>query len=192
MKSPATAFQQSGGNRWGWFFALGVVLMLFGSICIVNNITATFTMVLVFGWLLLVGGAFALIQACQVRTWNGFFLFLLSALWRVFIGFLLIQHPDAGAAGLTLILASFFMVGGLFRATGPAMLKFPRWGWGTLSGILSFVLGIMLLLQWPVSSIWFIGFALGVDMIFDGASLVAFAMAIHAWPKFTPYKTKLA
>lgn len=80
-------------GSWSWFFALGIVLMLFGAICIVNNITATFAIVLVFGWLLLVGGVFNLIQACQVRTWSGFFLFLLSALWRGFIGFLLIEHP---------------------------------------------------------------------------------------------------
>jgi len=179
-------------SSWGWFFALGIVLMLFGAICIVNDITATFAIVLVLGWLLLVSGVLELIHASRVHTWNGFFLFLLSALWRGFIGFLLIQHPDVGAAGLTVILASFFIVGGLFRATGPAMLMFPRWGWMTFCGILSFVLGIMLLLQWPASSIWFIGFALGVDLIFDGAAVLAFAMAIHALPKFTPYKTKPA
>jgi len=44
------------------------------------------------------------------------------------------------------------------------------------------VLGIMLLTQWPVVSVWFIGFAIGVDLIFDGAALTAFAGAIHNLP----------
>jgi len=179
-------------SSWGWFLVFGILLMVFGAICIVGNITATFATVFVFGWLLLVSGVFALIQAFRVHTWSGFFLYFLGALLRGFTGYLLMRYPDVGAASLTLILASFFIVGGLFRATGSAMLKFPRWGWATFSGMLSLVLGIMLLVQWPVSSVWFIGFAIGVDMIFDGASLVAFAMAIHTLTTFTPFKTKHA
>jgi uncharacterized membrane protein HdeD (DUF308 family) len=179
-------------SSWGWFLALGIVLMLFGAICIVGNIAATFATVLVFGWLLLLGGIVALVQAFRVRTWSGFFLYLLSALFRGFTGYLLIRYPAAGAVGLTLILASFFIVGGLFRTIGSAMLKFPRWGWSVFSGIVSVALGVILLAQMPVSSIWFIGFAIGLDMIVDGASLVSLAMAIHRSPKLTPYITKAA
>jgi uncharacterized membrane protein HdeD (DUF308 family) len=173
-------------SSWGWFLVLGILLMIFGAICVVGNITATFATVLVFGWLLLISGVFALVHAFQVRNWSGFLLYFLSALLRGFTGYLLIRYPAAGAVGLTLILASFFVVGGLFRAIGAAVLKFPRWGWATFSGLVSVVLGIMLLVQMPVSSIWFIGFAIGVDMIFDGASLIGFATAIHSLPKLEP------
>jgi uncharacterized membrane protein HdeD (DUF308 family) len=65
------------------------------------------------------------------------------------------------------------------------MLKFPRWGWSVFSGIVSLILGILLLAQMPVSSIWFIGFAIGVDLIFDGASLIGIATAVHSLPKPT-------
>jgi uncharacterized membrane protein HdeD (DUF308 family) len=173
-------------RSWGWFLVLGILLMILGAICVVGNMTATFATVLVLGWLLLISGVFALIHALQVRNWSGFLLFFLSALLRGFTGYLLIRYPAAGAVGLTLILASFFVVGGLFRATGAAVLKFPRWGWATFSGVVSLVLGIMLLVQMPVSSVWFIGFAIGVDMIFDGASLIGFATAIHSLPKLEP------
>jgi uncharacterized membrane protein HdeD (DUF308 family) len=173
-------------SSWGWFLFLGILLMISGMICIVSNITATFATVLVFGWLLLISGVFALVHAFQVRNWSGFLLFFLSALLRGFTGYLLIRYPAAGAVGLTLILASFFVVGGSFRAIGAAVLKFPRWGWATFSGVVSLVLGIMLLVQMPVSSVWFIGFAIGVDMAFDGASLIGLATAIHSLPKLEP------
>jgi len=52
-----------------------------------------------------------------------------------------------------------------------------------VSGIVSLVLGIMLLAQMPVSSVWFIGFAIGIDLIFDGTSMIGFASAIHSLPK---------
>jgi len=174
---------------WGWVLAIGILLMLIGVACIVGDVTATFTTVIVFGWLLMIGGVFALIQAFHTRTWSGFFLYLLSALFRGFTGYILVRYPLTGAASLTLILASFFIVGGIFRAIGAGMVQFPRWGWSVFSGIVSAALGIMLISQMPVSSIWFIGFAIGVDLIVDGSSVVAFATAIHSLPGFAESRT---
>ena len=171
-------------SSWGWFLFFGIVLTIFGAICVIGNIAATFATVFVLGWFLIATGVFALIHSFQVHSWNGFFLFFLSALLRGFTGYVLIAHPYGAAAGITLVVASLFVVGGLFRATGAAMLRFPRWGWATFSGILTFVLGIMLLTSLPISSIWFLGFAIGLDMIFDGASLISLATAIHTLPKF--------
>jgi hypothetical protein len=60
-------------------------------------------------------------------------------------------------------------------------------GLGCLSGIVSVTLRVMLLAQMPASSVWFIGFALGVDMIVDGGSLVGFATALHGLPALPVY-----
>jgi len=173
-------------NSWGWFVALGVALVVIGSVCILGEVTATLATVLTFGWLLLVGGVFALLQAFRTRTWSGFFLCLLSALLRGFTGYLLIRYPLAGELSLTLILASFFIVGGAFRAIGAGALQFPRWGWAVVSGIVSVALGVMLLTQLPVSSLWFIGLAIGVDFIFDGAAFVGLGVALHGIPSGRP------
>jgi uncharacterized membrane protein HdeD (DUF308 family) len=170
-------------SSWGWFLALGILFVLLGAVCVIGNVAATFTTVLLVGWMLLFSGIFALVHAFRTHTWQGFLLSLLSALLRGFTGYLLIRYPLAGAASLTLILASFFIVGGLFRSIGAGMLKFPRWGWSAVSGIVSLVLGIMLLAQMPVSSVWFIGFALGVDLIFDGTSLIGLATALRSLPE---------
>lgn len=169
-------------SSWGWFLVFGIVLMALGVACIIADATATLATVLVFGWLLLFGGIVSFIQAFHARNWHGFLLFFLSALLRGFTGYLLIRYPTSGAVGLTMMLASFFVVGGLFRAIGSAALKFPRWGWSAFSGLVSFVLGVLLLAQLPISGVWFIGFAIGVEMIVDGSSLVAIATAIHSLP----------
>ena len=166
-------------RSWGWFLALGILLAILGMACIAFDVTATFATVLVFGWLLLIGGIFALVQAFSIGTWGGFFLYLLSALFRGFTGYLLIRYPVLGAESLTMVLASFFIVGGLFRAIGFGMAKIPRWGWAVVSGTVSVVLGVMLLAQIPISGLWFIGFAIGIDLIFDGVAVIGFATAIH-------------
>ena len=169
-------------DSWGWFVALGIALIVLGIACILGAVTATLVTVLAFGWLLLAAAVLALIQAFRTRTWGGFFLCLLSALLRGVTGYLLLRYPQAGEMSLTLILASFFIVGGLFRAIGAGTLQFPQWGWAVVSGIVSVALGVMLLTQLPVSSIWFIGLAIGIDFIFDGVSFVALGTAVRSVP----------
>lgn len=180
--NPLAAGLEEIRSSWGWFLFLGIAFILLGFACIAFDVTATYATVMVFGWILLISGVVALIQAFSTGTWSGFFLYLLSALFRGFVGYLLVRYPTIGAETLTLVLASFFIVAGLFRGIGSAMAKFPRWGWAVFSGIVSLVLGIMLIMQMPTSGIWFIGFAIGVDLIFDGVAMIAFASAIHTLP----------
>jgi uncharacterized membrane protein HdeD (DUF308 family) len=179
-------------SSWGWFLAAGIGLLVLGAICIIGSVAATFATILVVGWLLLFGGVVALVHAFRMRTWSGFFLYFVTALLRGFTGYLLIRYPLAGALTFTLVLALFFVVGGLLRTIGAAMMKFLNWGWIVFSGVVSVVLGIMLLVQMPVSSLWFLGFAVGVEMLVDGGSLVGFATAIHSLPKATSFKPKAA
>jgi uncharacterized membrane protein HdeD (DUF308 family) len=165
---------------WGWFVALGIALIMLGAACILGEISATLITVVVLGWFLLISGIVAIVHAFQTRTWSGFLLYLLSALLRLVTGFMLIRFPLGGALGITVLLALLFIVGGSFRAIGAAKLRFPRWGWAAASGIISVALGIMLLVQFPASSLWFIGLAVGVDLVFEGTSLVALGSALHA------------
>jgi uncharacterized membrane protein HdeD (DUF308 family) len=132
----------------------------------------------VFGSLLMLAGVMQIAHAFQVRTWSGFFLYLLDGIIRTTVGVLLMLYPGSGAQALTLVLSFYFIVGGLFKTFGSAMLQFPSWGWSVASGLVSAVLGVMLLMQWPVSGMWFIGFAVGLDLLLYGWALLMFAAAI--------------
>jgi len=59
------------------------------------------------------------------------------------------------------------------------MLQFPRWIWCALSGVVSVALGASLLARLPLSSITFVGVAIGIDLLFEGASLISTAKAVH-------------
>jgi uncharacterized membrane protein HdeD (DUF308 family) len=172
----------AGRDSWGWLVALGIVLVTLGVVCLAAEVIATVVTVVTFGWLLILGAALALIQGFRVRAWSGFFLYLLSALLRGVTGYLLIRYPFTGEVTLTLILASFFVVGGIFRAVGAAVLRFPRRGWAVLSGLVSAALGVFLLIQLPVVSLWFIGLAIGIEFIFDGVSAISLGSALHGMP----------
>ena len=48
--------------------------------------------------------------------------------------------------------------------------------------VITGILGLLLLAQWPVSALWFIGFAVGVDMIFRGWGWIMLALAVQRMP----------
>lgn len=163
-----------------WFLMLGILLVVLGLVCVGEAQSATTFSILVLGWVLSTTGAIWLLNAFWARSWHGFFLYLLNGIVRGVTGYLLIRHPDAGAAGITLLLASLFLVGGVFRMAAASAIQFPRWGWTVFSGLISVILGLSLLIIWPAASGYFVGLAIGVDLSFDGAALVGFASAIRA------------
>jgi len=169
-------------KSWSWFLALGILLVLLGVLCVGKAQTATVFSILVLGWILAISGLLWLLNAFRAFSWHGFFLFTLNGIIRVVTGYLLLRHPDAGAASVTMLLASLFIVAGLFRAVGAGVMRFPGWGWTVFSGIASVVLGVALLASWPSASTYFIGMVIGIDLIIDGVSLIVFATAIHRLP----------
>jgi uncharacterized membrane protein HdeD (DUF308 family) len=99
---------------------------------------------------------------------------------------LLIRYPLTGEVTLTMILASFFLVGGAFRTLGAAALRLPRRGWAVLSGLVSAALGVLLLVQLPAASLWFLGLAIGIEFIFDGVSVISLGGALRDTPISSP------
>ena len=162
----------------GWVIAAGVTLLVLGTLAVIYDTTATLASVVVFGWLLSLAGAMQIVHAFQVTDWKGFFLYLLDGIVRGVAGVLLVIYPGSGAATLTLILSFYFIAGGTFRAIGSTVVRFPSWGWSVASGLISVALGVMLALQWPASGLWFIGFAVGIDLMLYGWALLMFGAAV--------------
>ena len=175
-------------KSWGWFLVLGILLGILGAACITKAQTATTFSILALGWVLAISGVLWLVSSVYAFTWRGFLLHVLNAILRGVTGYLLIRHPDAGAEGVTLLLASLFVVGGLFRTVAASTIRFPRWGWTAFSGLVSVALGIYLLVIWPAASTYFVGIVIGVDLIFDGAALAGFAGALNSLPKMQSSK----
>lgn len=164
---------------WGWFLALGILLIVIGFLAIGSAVVATLASVVFLGWLLIIGGVMQLFYAFRMRAQHHLFLQLLLGVLSLVVGIMLIAKPGAGAVTLTLALAIYFTVSGAFRIGAALGLRYPHWGWSLLSGIVTFVLGVILWWQWPVASLWFLGFAVGLDLILHGWSWIALSLAAH-------------
>jgi uncharacterized membrane protein HdeD (DUF308 family) len=166
-------------NYRGWIIFAGIAMLVTGTAALIYDVSATTISVIAFGWLLMLAGITQIVHAFQVRSWSGFFLYLLDGIIRTAVGMMMVIYPGAGSEALTLLLSLYFIVGGLFKTFGSIVLMFPSWGWSVASGLVSVTLGVILAVQWPSSSMWFIGFAVGVDLILYGWALLMFAAAVQ-------------
>jgi len=159
-------------SRWSFF--LGLIYIFVGALAIGTPLVVTLFTVLFFGVLLTASGMAGLIHAFWQRGWTGFAVQLLAGILAMCMGILLIFDAAAGAVVITLIMATYFLVGGCFKA-GFA-ISHPALGHrGSLifSGIVGIILGILILVHWPSSGLWVIGTFIGIDLIFYGLSMLS-------------------
>jgi len=171
-------------QHWVWFLVLGIALVVLGSIAIGWSCLAEITIAAtwLFGFLLLGGGIGEIIHSFTVGRWSGTLVHLLIGLLYVVVGFMMISDPADSAITLTKIIAIFMIVGGIFRVVAALSHRFPGWEWVLLNGGISTLLGILIYKQWPQSGLWFIGLYVGIEMIFNGWSMIALAIGIRRLP----------
>ena len=158
----------------------GVSLICLGMLAVASPMIAAVAVNALIAWLIVLAGVVHLVVAFHSREAG-------SVIWRLLVGLAylcfggyLIARPVAGVASLTLLLASLFMVEGIFNIVlffrAPSTL---RSSWFLLDGIVTLLLGLMIYLQWPSSSAWAIGTLVGVSLIFSGITRVMVALAVR-------------
>lgn len=169
-------------RNWIWLVILGVVLVVVGLLAISFPPIFTLTTVILLGVLLLFGAGAEVASAIWARRWGGFFLHLLLGLLYLFVGVAMIDRPDVGAAGFTLMLAVFFVAGGLLRIVLALSHRFSGWGWTLFSGIVTLLLGILIWRNLPEATVWVIGTFVGIDLLFNGWSWIMLGLAVRNLP----------
>lgn len=159
-------------NNWGWFLALGVLLVVLGFAVMSSAYFATVFSVIVFGVLLLCAGVVQIVQAFLARQWKGLFLSLLLGVLYLVVGFLCVSRPTVTAVNLTLWIAALCFVIGLFRMLTSLLLRFDQWGWVFFNGLVTFILGVLIYSDWPLSGLWVIGLFIGIDLVLSGWSWI--------------------
>ncbi|CAN5152110.1 HdeD family acid-resistance protein [soil metagenome] len=159
-------------NQAGLLLGLGLAMIVLGSLALYSTVTATFISVKLLAWLFLISGFIQVGHAFYSRAWKGFALQLVLGLISVIAGIVILKDPFSGAITLTLLLAFLFIGQGLIRIFFALTKRFEHWILILISGILSVILGIMILCQWPWSGLYIIGLFVGIDLIFNGWALI--------------------
>jgi len=166
-------------QKWGWYFALGALLIFLGSIAGGMAVTTTIFSVVVLGWILLGAGVCLVILSFLTGKWSGFLLTLAAGVLSGMAGITMLNSPLSGAIAITLMVGTILVATGIFRSVASIVMQFPRWGWSLFSGIVSFALGGLLLRDWQSASLWFLGLYVGIDLMIHGFSWIMFSLGIH-------------
>ncbi len=161
----------------GLMTALGAILVLAGLVGLVYTGVATLTSMILFGWLLLIGGLVGLVQALQMRGSNFFWLGVVVAALNIAAGVVVIRHPNGTAEALTMFAALLFLTGGVFRLVGSVVVRGPQFGLTLVQGAFGLLIGVLILAEWPGSSLYVIGCFFSLALLFDGLGLIAMGIA---------------
>lgn len=183
METIASSMSRELRKSWGWFFALGALLIVVGIGALGSAVATTLVTVTVLGVILLFGGLAEVVVSFMARTWRGFAAYLLMGVLMAITGFVLLTRPLESTATITLLMALWLLVAGTGRAAFAIVDRYPLWGTSVASGALSVILGGVVLAQYPASSLWFIGMMVGCELLLRGATWIGLALGAHGVSK---------
>lgn len=167
-------------SSWIWLAVLGAISLIGGILALANPFAATFAAVLLAGWTFLLFGILQIVQSFSVRGWPGFLWALLLGVLTAVVGLSLLTNPIAGALSLTMLVAVLFLVLGAVKIFyGFSLRPVSGWGLAVLSGVLSVVLGIMILADYPWAAAAVLGILLAIELLSNGIFLLMVAFGLR-------------
>ena len=159
----------------------GIVVVILGILAIALPMLTGIALTMTLGVILLATGAAQLVYTFKSRSFGeGATRFIFSAL-AILAGLSLFLQPGAGLATITLFLAIWFVVDGIWSlVAGFRWRPFDGWGWMVFSGLVSIVLGIMVYRQFPYSAAWLVGLMVGIRLVFAGMTMIMMGSAGEA------------
>lgn len=170
-------------KRWGWFVGLGVLLVILGMLAIGSSVLFTLATMVFLGWLMFLAGVLQTAHGFTSKNWGGFFIDLVIGLLYTVTAFMVMTHPGATGIALTLLIAMLLIVSGVFRIVVSFAARFQNGVWLLLHGVINIALGVMIWQDWPASGLWVIGLFVGIDMLFNGWSLIMLGIAAKNLPQ---------
>ncbi|NIZ12741.1 HdeD family acid-resistance protein [Phaeobacter sp. HF9A] len=160
---------------------VGIIFATLGVLAMLVPAVATLLVEQLVAWLLVLWGGAGLFYARSFKDFSEWRIVAIGfgVIAAVGLGFLF--FPSLGAAFMTAILVAVFMLEGVLsvllglRMSG----QIANWQWIVASGACSFVLGVVVLMQWPETAKWLLGFLAGLNFLSTGVSLILVSRAMQ-------------
>ncbi|MBE9111037.1 HdeD family acid-resistance protein [Nodosilinea sp. LEGE 07298] len=162
-----------------WVIFLSIALIVLGILAIISPMVASAFFTAMMGWIALISGILMVIQSFRSHPVKGFWLNLIVGLLYAISGLYILVNLGAALLVLTLAFGILFIVEGIYTIIMGFVQKVGRsMSWlVVLNGVVTLILGIMVLNRWPVSALWLIGLYVGISLLLTGISLLAAALA---------------
>src|SRR5512144_1455960 len=142
-------------RRLMWTIVFGALMIVAGFVVLGHVLIATLVSVVFLGWFAVIGGL------------------------ALAVGIAFLRRPGVGVAALTLLLGAALLVGGIARIVGGFGEGGESRAWVIANGVITLLLGLLILFAWPGSSLWVLGTFLGVELIVEGVTYIVMASSLR-------------
>jgi len=158
-------------SRSGWDIVWGLLLVVAGIAILVHAVAATAISVFFLGWLAVIGGVVGLVAGLFRIGKGGFWPAIISGSLLLVLGIVILRNPAASVVSLTLLAGTLFLMGGVIRLVAAFQIDQNR-GVMIFSGVVSLVLGLIVVFNLLEASLILLGTLLGVQALVDGITLL--------------------
>ncbi len=168
----------------------GILMLVLGVLALVFPIRTSGVITAVVAVAFLVGGVVGwvnnLMRAKQLGRWLTFWRLVVSTVFLV-AGFSMVQQLGSGSlaaftpvVSLTLAIGIVFLVEGIVAVfVSLSHRQVSGWGWGLVNGIVTLILGALILSMSPAGLLSVLGILVGVSFLFSGLDLLVFSASFH-------------
>ena len=168
----------------GALIGLGILFIVLGMIGIAGQMMFSFVSVNVLGIFLFAGGVLQGIHAFQSSGWKSVGIQIIFAILYIAAAFYVWAFPIPALEVITLWLAAIFFVTGVLRLISAFQHRhFNEWIWLVLSSAISILMGVLIMNNFPASSLWLPGLLIAIELLLQGWSLLFLGFAARSLTK---------
>jgi len=161
-----------------WFIAMAVLFIILGILAIIEPGVAGLAVTLLVGWALIFGAVAHFVTAFKGSGTKRVIGQVLIGLVYLIGGIYFLTHVFMAVGTLTLLLGGIILAEGVIEIVAYFRTRQEgASGWLLFNGIVTLLLGCLILFHWPSSSVWAIGTLVGINLLMTGISRLMFGLA---------------
>ncbi|MDP2493180.1 DUF308 domain-containing protein [Shimia thalassica] len=165
-------------GNWLLLMIAGILSIVAGFVALANPFGASLLATTIAGWSFVILGILQVFAAFGVEGFGGKIWALLLGVVAVVLGVNILGEPLQGMLALTIVVGIMFVMSGVFKVIfGFGLEGSMKWAL-VLSGVVSLVLGAMVLSNIPGSAVVALGVLLAVELLSNGMSMIAMSLAV--------------
>jgi uncharacterized membrane protein HdeD (DUF308 family) len=170
------------GKVPGALIGLGILFIILGMVGVAGQVLFSLISVNVLG--LFAGGVLQGIHAVKSAGWKSVSVQLIFAVLYIAAAIYVWVFPIPALEAITLWLAAIFFITGFLRLIAAFQHRhFAEWFWLALSAAISILMGVLIMNNFPSSSLWLPGLLIAIELLLQGWSLLFLGFAARSLTK---------
>ena len=170
-------------SGYGWFeLIIGILLVIFGVYTLIHPSKTLTWIVVLYGLIAVITGISDIVFYVRADRYTGFgpIVSLISGIFSVMAGFMLLVYPNAGKWIMILLLPIWFIAHGISRLSHLRIVRYTAgnvYYYVTLIvNIIEIILGCMMII-WPSIALFSAGILIGAYLILIGIDNIAMGVS---------------